>query len=62
MDKAITLYFPVVFKNTVCLRALLANSRQNNLLANDELQENQEFCINFSQNSFLFNKYVAFFF
>ena len=39
MDETITFNFSVVFKKTVCLRALSANARQKNLLANDELHE-----------------------
>ena len=42
MDGTINSFdFSVVFKKKVCLKALSANSRQKNLLANDELQENR---------------------
>ena len=37
MDETIALSFSVIFKKIVCLRALLANSSQKNLLASDKL-------------------------
>ena len=40
MDGSITINFSVAFKKTIYLRILSANSRQKNLSAKDELQEN----------------------
>ena len=40
MDRTINSQFSVVFKKTVFLRILSANSCQKNLLANKELREN----------------------